>query len=422
MYLSPSTLSNGYRIMALQRWVRGGVLAFALLSLPAAALAAKPEASKEALQELKNRIESLKKELDTTREAHSEAADALKKSEQAISEANRKLYEIAKQQANSRQSLQSLQQELAGLNETIRDQQQLLGKQFYQQYLNGQQGYMQIVLTGHDPNTVTRDLHYFSYLARARAEMIESLRKNLDHVATLNQKTTATLAEINALKEEQEKQRQQLESEKKERKGVMQELAGKIKMQRGEISKLRRDEKRLTNLVERLARIVPAKPKRKKQAQSAPSPAAPIGKNESLPSPSLADTAFAALKGKLNLPVRGDIVNRFGTTREDSGISWKGLFIRANEGSEVKSIASGTVVFADWLRGFGNLLIIDHGDGFMSLYGNNQTLLKNVGDEVGPGDNIASVGNSGGNADAGLYFEMRHRSKPFDPLGWCVIR
>jgi septal ring factor EnvC (AmiA/AmiB activator) len=422
MCLSPSTHSNGYRISALKRWTRVSAFALALLSLPAVALAAKPEASKEALQELKSRIESLKKELDTTKEAHSEAADALKKSEQAISEANRKLHEIAQQQATSRQSLQSLQQELAGLNETIRDQQQLLGKQFYQQYLNGQQGYLQIVLTGHDPNIVTRDLHYFSYLARARAEMIESLRKNLEHVATLNQKTTSTLAEINALKEEQEKQRQQLESEKRERKGVMQELAGKIKMQSGEISKLRRDEKRLTNLVERLARIVPAKPKRKKQAHPGPSPSAPIGKNESLPNPSLADTAFAALKGKLNLPVRGDIVNRFGATREDSGISWKGLFIRANEGSEVKSIASGTVVFADWLRGFGNLLIIDHGDGFMSLYGNNQALLKNVGDEVGPGDNIASVGNSGGNANSGLYFEMRHRSKPFDPLGWCVLR
>lgn len=416
MYLSPSTHSNGNRISALKRWIRGGAFALVLFSLPAVALAAKPEA-KEALQELKSRIESLKKELDTTKEAHSEAADALKKSEQAISEANRKLYEIARQQANSRQSLQSQQQELAALNETIRDQQQLLGKQFYQQYLNGQHGYLQIVLTGHDPNTVTRDLHYFSYLARARADMIESLRKNLDHVATLNQKTAATLAEINALKEEQEKQRQQLESEKRERKGVMQKLAGKIKMQRGEISKLRRDEKRLTNLVERLARIVPAKPKSKRK-----SPPATVRKNEALPSPSLADSAFATLKGKLNLPVRGDIVNRFGTSREDSGISWKGLFIRANEGNEVKSIASGTVVFADWLRGFGNLLIVDHGDGFMSLYGNNQALLKNVGDEVSPGDNIASVGNSGGNAESGLYFEMRHRSKPFDPLGWCVVR
>lgn len=417
MYRSSSTPSKDHRSNAIRQWRRAGALALALLALPAAH-AAKSEATREELQELKGRIESLKKELDTTKEAHSEAADALKKSEQAISETKRKLYDISRQQSNSRQSLQALQQEQAGLNLTLREQQQRLEKQFYQQYTSDQQGYLQIILSGRDPNAVTRDLHYFSYLARARAETIAAMRKNLDRVAALNEKTATTLAEISALKEEQEKQRQQLESEKRERKTVLQQLAGKIKMQRGEISKLKRDEKRLTDLVERLARIVPAKPKRKTPSSTP----GPTRKNEALPSPSLGDGAFAALKGKLNLPVRGDVVNRFGSSREDSGVSWKGLFIRAGEGSEVKAIASGTVVFADWLRGFGNLLIVDHGDGFMSLYGNNQSLLKSVGDEVSPGDSIAAVGNSGGNAEAGLYFEMRHRSKPFDPLSWCVLR
>lgn len=403
----------------MNRWLRFGACALALLA-PAFAYAAKAETTKEELQELKGRIESLTKELDSTREAHSEAADALKKSEQAISETNRKLYEISRRQNDSRQSLQAQRRELSTLNATIADQQQLLGKQFHQQYIHGQQGYLQILLSGEDPGSVSRNLQYFSYLARARADNIASLRQNLQQVAQLNEKTATTLAEIETLKQEQEQQRKQLESEKRERKDVLQQLAGKIKTQRGEINKLRRDEKRLTNLVERLSRIVPAKPKRKKQA--APAPSGPVGKNEALPSPALADTAFSSLKGKLNLPVRGDIVNKFGSAREDSGVSWKGLFIRANEGSEVKAIASGTVVFADWLRGFGNLVIVDHGDGFMSLYGNNQSLLRNVGDEVDPGDSIAAVGNSGGNADSGLYFEMRHRSKPFDPLGWCVLR
>lgn len=391
-------------------------LALLCLLLPAMAHAAKQEPPKEALQELKSRIESLKKELDSTQEAHSEAADALKKSEQAISETNRKLHEISQQQKSSSDTLQSLQQEQDTLQQTIAGQQEQLGKQFYQQYLHRQQGYLQIILGQQDPNAISRELYYFSYLARARAQQIDALRHNLDRVAALNEQTASTLEEISRLKADQEKQRQQLESEKQERKGMLQKLAGKIQSQRGEISKLRRDEKRLSQLVERLARIVPAKPRRQKQ------PAPSVRKNEALPSPALANSAFAALKGKLNLPVRGDIINRFGSAREDSGISWKGLFIRSGEGNEVKSIAAGTVVFADWLRGFGNLLIVDHGDGFMSLYGNNQALLKSVGDEVGPGDDIASVGNSGGNAEPGLYFEMRHRSKPFDPLGWCVVR
>jgi septal ring factor EnvC (AmiA/AmiB activator) len=423
MYRSPSTHSDGGYNSRMNRWLYHGACALALLA-PAFVQAGKAEDTRQDLKELKGRIESLKKELDSTQEAHSEAADALKKSERAISETNRKIYEIARRQNDSRLSLQAQQRELATLNATISEQQQTLSKQFHEQYIHGQQGYLQILLSGKDPNAVSRDLQYFSYLARARADNIAALRQNQHQVAALNEKTAATLAEIETLKEEQEKQRKKLESEKRERKDVMQQLAGKIKTQRGEINKLRRDEKRLTNLVERLSRIVPAKPKRKKQATpAAPSaPSGPVGKNEALPSPAVADTAFASLKGKLNLPVRGDIVNRFGSAREDSGVSWKGLFIRASEGSDVKAIASGTVVFADWLRGFGNLLIVDHGDGFMSLYGNNQSLLKSVGDEVDPGDSIASVGTSGGNAESGLYFEMRHRSKPFDPLGWCVLR
>jgi septal ring factor EnvC (AmiA/AmiB activator) len=115
------------------------------------------------------------------------------------------------------------------------------------------------------------------------------------------------------------------------------------------------------------------------------------------------------------------VTNRFGANREDSGISWKGLFIKANEGAEVKSVANGRIVFADWLRGFGNLIIVDHGDGYMSLYGNNQTLLKPVGETVKAGDAIAAVGNSGGNASNGLYYELRRLSRPFDPLSWSNV-
>jgi septal ring factor EnvC (AmiA/AmiB activator) len=115
------------------------------------------------------------------------------------------------------------------------------------------------------------------------------------------------------------------------------------------------------------------------------------------------------------------VSNRFGDSREDSGVSWKGLFIKANEGAEVKSIATGRVVFADWLRGFGNLIILDHGDGYMSLYGNNQAVLKQVGDIVHVGDTIASVGNSGGNETNGLYYELRRQSHPFDPLSWSKV-
>ena len=127
------------------------------------------------------------------------------------------------------------------------------------------------------------------------------------------------------------------------------------------------------------------------------------------------------MRGRLRLPVRGDLIAKFGSKRGE-GPNWKGLFIRAEEGSEVKAVAAGRVVFAEWLRGFGNLIIVDHGSQYMTIYGNNQSVLKHAGDTVKSGDVIASTGNSGGNEQSGLYFEMRHQGRAFDPLSWVTIR
>lgn len=394
------------------------ITALLLLLLPLGTSAA-PKATRESLQALQNRIESLKQELDRTEGAHAEASDALKQSEQAISEANRRLHELRQQQQEQAARLEAIRKDRSSLEATIAAQQKTLADQLYRQYLNGQQSYLRALLEQRDPNAIARDLRYFSYVARARAALIAGLRKNLDQVATLDAQTEATLAEIARLQQAQLAERQNLTQQQVERKRVLQRLAAQLKAQRGEISRLERDEKRLSRLVERLARIVPQTPRK---AQKRPQTQAPALRNETLPSSDMAGGAFGALKGKLRLPVRGEIANRFGAPREDSGISWKGLFIRAGEGEEVRAVADGQVVFADWLRGFGNLMILDHGSGYMSLYGNTQALLKRVGDQVRAGDPIAAVGNSGGNPEPGLYFEMRHQSKPFDPLAWCVVR
>jgi septal ring factor EnvC (AmiA/AmiB activator) len=159
-----------------------------------------------------------------------------------------------------------------------------------------------------------------------------------------------------------------------------------------------------------------------KDETAPPKPAAPQAPRSSPPRE--ADTggasgAFARLRGKLHLPVKGTLAGRFGTPRPEGG-SWKGLFIRAGEGAEVRAVAAGRVVFADWLRGFGNLLIIDHDDGFLSVYGNNQSLLRQPGEEARSGEVVATVGNSGGNPESGLYFELRHRGQVFDPMKWVA--
>ena len=396
----------------------------------------KSEPPKQALTDLQQRLESLKKELDNSQEAHKDAADALKESEVAISAANKKLYEINQRQQENKKTLAQLESESHATNATLAQQQQLLASQLYQQYIHGQQSYVQTILQSEHPSEIARNVHYFSYIAKARADLINKMQGNLNHIAKLNEETASALKEVVELKQKQIEERRTLESQKREKSHVVKTLSEQINAQRNEIKKLSRDEKRLSQLVERLAKIIPPKPKTKtpkaSKAKNSASQNDAEGSttkeatanniaNDTTPSNEFSGANFAGLKGKLRLPVRGEVTNRFGASREDSGISWKGLFIRAKEGAEVKAVANGRIVFADWLRGFGNLVIVDHGDGYMSLYGNNQAVLKQVGDSVQAGDAIASVGNSGGNASNGLYYELRRQSRPFDPLSWSSV-
>lgn len=382
----------------------------------------KPAQPKQALSDLQQRLESLKKELGNSQEAHKDAADALKESELAISDANKKLYEINQRQQENKKTLAQLNAEATSTNQSLAQQQKLLSEQLYQQYSHGQQSYLQMILQNERPSEIARDIHYFSYIAKARAALIQKMQGNLAKLTKLNEETANALKEVDELKQKQVNERQTLQHQKQEKSKVVKSLSRQIASQRGEIKKLQRDEKRLSQLVQRLARIIPAKPKAtKKSAPNHKQTKQVIANNNVVPSDEFAGANFATLKGKLRLPVRGDVTNRFGASREDSGVSWKGLFIKANEGAEVKSVASGRVVFADWLRGFGNLVIVDHGDGYMSLYGNNQAILKQAGEIVRSGDTIASVGNSGGNEANGVYYELRLQSRPFDPLSWSSL-
>lgn len=403
-----------------------------LLCITSASFAAKKiDAAKEDLSEVKQKIEALKKELDNSQEAHHDATDALKQSETAISKANQKLREIAKKQKQNQSTLVQLKKQSLSINEQLALQQNQLSNLLYQQYAQGNQSYTRLILQNKNPSEITRDLKYQSYIAKAHAKLIDDMQLSLNKVKKLNEETAVALKQVADLKTKQEAERNELQQQKQEKAKVLKSLSSKIASQRNEIKKLSRDEKNLTSLVEKLAKIA-AKPKKKiarkpsktKQTNENQNQKSdePIAKNEETPDNSYAGVSFTSLKGKLKLPVRGEVTNRFGSAREDSGISWKGLFIRASEGADVKSVASGRVVFSDWMRGFGNLIIVDHGGGYMSLYGNNQAVLKQEGEEVSAGDTIASVGNSGGNESNGLYYELRRQSKPFDPLSWSVLR
>jgi len=388
-----------------------GALACALSSAPGAHAAAAP---KEELKELRGRIEALQKELAAAEGSRTEATDALRESERAISEAKRALRELAGEQRTASERLREAQGRAGNVRGDIAVQQQRLAALLHRQYLAGDPGALRLLLAGEDPGATARRLHYLSYVSRAQADLIRQLRESLSELAAVTREQEERAAELAALERQQQEESRRLEQEGRARRAVLTKLSRQIEAQRREISTLQRDEARLTRLVERLARVL---------TQPAPRSRPPPGpRNERLPDPGTDGGPFGQLKGRLALPVRGELRHRYGSPRADGGVSWKGVFIAAGNGTEVRAVAEGRVVYADWLRGFGNLIILDHGGGYMSLYGNNETLHKRVGDPARAGEPIAAVGATGGSPDSGLYFELRHQGRPFDPMTWVALK
>jgi murein hydrolase activator len=362
------------------------------------------------LKELRGRIDSLQKQLTESEESKSEAADALRETERAISDANRRLFELAGQQRDVKSTLARLEAQKSRVLDGAEAQQGLLAKLLYHQYLSGQPDPLRLVFNRQDSNEIARQMHYLSYISRARAEVIAALRRDLSDLDQLAAETQAKSQELAQLQADEASQKKQIEQERREHAAVLKKVSDQIGRQRKEISHLKRNEERLAKLVDRLARELARPPARERRPR-----------NEQLPEPVPAGAGpFQELKGRLRLPVIGELANRYGSPRADSGLSWKGLFIAAKQGQEVRAIAGGRVVFADWLRGFGNLMILDHGGGYLSLYGNNESLYRQVGDLVKMGDPVAAVGATGGNPETGLYFELRFQGKPLDPLTWVT--
>lgn len=408
---------------------------FVLLALcaPLCVSANQADRKQSELDALKQRLQTLQDEFRNTQADREEAADELRQSERAISSAIRQMRQLDGERQRARAELQALTQQADAVAARIRQQQAHLAQALKAAYLRGQGDALKLMLNGVDPNQTARDLRYLAHLSRAQQALIESLRADLARLATLQQQTTQKSRDLAQLQAAHEAEQEKLRAEKQEREQVMQKLSEQIRQQRLEISNLKRDERSLTQLVERLNRLMAqqaareaARARAEKQAQKAreeeesrtAKSRRPVAVNTETPVAFSTDQPFSHLKGTLRLPVAGELMNRFGAPREDGGLSWKGLFIRAAQGTAVKVIAAGQVVFSEWLRGFGNLIIVDHGEGYMSLYSNNESLYKQVGERVQPGDAIAAVGNSGGQPEPGLYFEMRHQSRPVNPLLW----
>jgi len=367
-----------------------------------AALAAQGAPGERDLTQLRARIEQLQHELDEKTAERREARDALRESERAISEANRTLAALTLEGKQLKAESARLAERRRALERTLAERQGAV-----EAVLRARQGraapeLVRAALSGDDPGQLARRLQYIAYLSRAAAELIATHRAELEALAGLEREAEIKRTRLSAVEQASRADRSRIVREREARRRVLGRLAQELRRSRRQIGVLRADEAHLARLVEGLGRV--------------------LARVEAVPEKSLQTEAFSQLRGKLRLPVRGELTRRYGAPRGAGGIEAKGVFIRAPQGEPVRAVARGQVVYADWMRGFGNLMIVDHGENYLSIYANADSLLKQVGDVVHPGEPLATAGASGGNEETGLYFELRHLGRAFDPLGWVTLK
>ncbi len=397
---------------------------------PTPAPAAKPTPQrKQQLQDQQRRLQQqlvrLRQQVARGEASRAEAADALRESEAAISEANRRLRELAAERRQVQQEIDALASRSRAVGTRRLEEERGLGLVIRSQYVLARQSPLQRLLEGASPGDLQRELIYLDHLARGRSRTLGELRLRGEELAGLQAQSEIKQLELAALAQDEERNRSELIRQQEARGRTLDRIARQLAGQQRSLQSLQRDEKRLASLIGEIEKLLAGQARR--QPREPPRAGRPSTGAESPPAVEVpAGGDFAQLRGRLVLPVRGELVARFGSPRpteaQVDAPTWKGVFIRAAPGADVHAVAAGRVVFADWLRGFGNLLVVDHGEGFLSVYGNNESLLADVGARVGAGDTVATVGSSGGAAEAGLYFELRFKGRPIDPLRWAQAR
>jgi len=350
--------------------------------------------------------------LQAKESSHKEARDALRASELAISELNRTLRELDARGRDAAARLQELDKRRRGAGEVLARRQAALGRVLAAKHLDSAPDALRLVLSGDDPNEAARQLHYLSVVSSATAKVIADYRASLAELESLKRATAEQSAGLEEIEQTRKQDRERLLAERRERHKVLESIAGDLRRGRLQMRQLQADEARLARVVQEISRVLTTRP----GAGHRPPPA---GESEArAATPGSAAAPFSRQRGRLRLPVRGELIGRFGTQYGGASAARKGIFISSTEGEAVRAVAAGRVVYADWMRGFGNLLIVDHGESYLSVYGNNESLLRAPGDAVAAGDPVATVGATGGNEQTGLYFELRHLGEAFDPLRW----
>lgn len=347
------------------------------------------------LNQLKKEMAELSAMLQQFKSNKSEVEQSLRRSEVDIGELQKQIRALEKSLNSQQQELDALEKKRTELEGASRDQQGMIEQHIVAAYKLGKQSKIKLLLNQEHPEKVSRALTYYDYFNRARSDQMDAYLEVISELNTIEPTITAKATELRSSKHELDSRYKTLLSSKKEREQNLAKINAAIRNKDQNLRQLTTDRERLEKLLDTVEHAI--------TQLNVPGEYRP----------------FASLKGKLPWPIAGKPANRFGARRNDSGLRWQGVSIPAREGSEIKAIHHGRVVFADWFRGSGLLVIIDHGDGYMSLYAHNQSLLSQQGDWVNAGEPIATAGNSGGQDHAGLYFEIRHNGRPSDPANWC---
>lgn len=378
------------------RRTSGGALCFFLtvwLILCTPAVVADQQAE---LRKLQENIQKLQKELQEVQGTRSELQQDLQKSESEIGELLKKINKMQQNIKDQNQQLDTLNKERDQLNEARRRQQDQIANQVQAVYQAGQQSQLKLLLNQESPERLTRMLGYHQWIFSAHREKLATYASTLDQLEKLEPQILQKLETLETSQQQLDRQHQQLKQQQNQRQKTLASINNSIRNKDEELRQLQEDQQRLQRLLQEVSRALGQAP---------------------LPS---GNESFSSRKGRLPWPIQGRVASRFGSPRIGGQMPWSGMLINANAGQAVVAVHHGRVVFADYFRGHGLLLIVDHGEGYLSLYAHNQSLFKATGDWVKAGDAVASVGNSGGREQTGLYFEIRHQGKPIDPSPWLA--
>lgn len=352
------------------------------------------EQSERELEKLKSNITKVNRWLSRANTEKSGLSKALETQEKAINKLSKKI-RTSKANINRQvKELKKLEHKFSQQTQSLKKQQSFLIEQLQRAYLHGEQSQIKLLLNSDNPQELATDMRFFSYINEARSEKISEVKQILDDIKSTEQKILIQKTKLSEQHKIQKENHAKLKKEQVARKQVLTKLSANIKNNTQRLEKMRKDQKRLENLLTELEEAIANIP--------LPDDAAPFHKQ----------------KKKLPWPLKGKIKARFGSRIAQGKLKLNGIHIASKEDQEVKSVHSGRVIFSNWIRGFGLLIIIDHGNNYMSLYGNNKSLAKDTGDWVRAGEILAYAAQSNEKSETGLYFEIRKNGKPLNPSYW----